>query len=477
MPKKKSSRTNDPDVKISDSNNDKPETEHGIQKNSSDKVTTDESPGSNNNDEEDFDKSTKSQTDLEGDLQTVDPEVSDWLDMKDVYEEEERKGVFTIFSTDRDSTPNNYYSYLSHKLRTQHQDLEYDFRTMLRGRLSSDNKIDSLHNELALRLVEMFRKAAILLNNNIRDHLSASHLFNSIERHIIRFAVGFDAIERMRRHLTDIANNELQKEKNRQNEELIKNVKEIKEELEKIESNHRIGENIDIPKDIYSRFNSILFSTHQLILEKQINNGLRLKMYQIVRNWTFFFLIFFLAVTPLVIFNPSIAPIVPEPVASASSSENTGSIVGGDVESGDGSDVGSSSGIKLLPIFDNLKQDFWRNYVLAISIIVIGMIGGIVSGLTNLKSSQPTLLNYQIAWLEFQLRPLIGGTFALTLIMILSWDILPGINVDEVGTYLLVAFLAGFSERYFTTFLESKGDINLDHGKQADNEVGGGNVA
>jgi hypothetical protein len=60
--------------------------------------------------------------------------------------------------------------------------------------------------------------------------------------------------------------------------------------------------------------------------------------------------------------------------------------------------------------------------------------------------------------LKLALKPLVGGVAALTLYLLLSWQILTGVQVTSGGTFLLVGFLAGFSERYFLRLLSAAED-------------------
>jgi hypothetical protein len=52
----------------------------------------------------------------------------------------------------------------------------------------------------------------------------------------------------------------------------------------------------------------------------------------------------------------------------------------------------------------------------------------------------------------------IGGLVALILYVLLSWQVLPGIIIETAGSYFIVAFLSGFSERYFLRLLDIKAD-------------------
>jgi len=92
------------------------------------------------------------------------------------------------------------------------------------------------------------------------------------------------------------------------------------------------------------------------------------------------------------------------------------------------------------------------------ALAVVGALGGFLSGLLQARSSQVTLTEFQENMLKLQLRPIVGALVALILSVLLSWQILPGINAENAGSYVLFAFLSGFSERYFLRLLELKAD-------------------
>ncbi|OJJ16815.1 hypothetical protein BKI52_33465 [marine bacterium AO1-C] len=59
------------------------------------------------------------------------------------------------------------------------------------------------------------------------------------------------------------------------------------------------------------------------------------------------------------------------------------------------------------------------------------------------------------------------------LFIFLSWQVLPGITVQSFGSYLLIAFLSGFSERYFLNLLQidpQKGETKAKQIKQVEEE-------
>jgi hypothetical protein len=93
----------------------------------------------------------------------------------------------------------------------------------------------------------------------------------------------------------------------------------------------------------------------------------------------------------------------------------------------------------------------WMN---ALAMMALGAVGGFLSGLLQVRSTRITLTEYLESMLRLQLRPLVGALVALILYTMLSWQILPGINIANAGSYFLIAFLSGFSERYFLKLLK-----------------------
>jgi hypothetical protein len=106
----------------------------------------------------------------------------------------------------------------------------------------------------------------------------------------------------------------------------------------------------------------------------------------------------------------------------------------------------------------------WLTQVVsALAVAAIGAVGGIFSGLISTRDSSTTLDEYRTSMLRLALKPLVGAVASLTLYLLLSWQILTGVKVTNGGTFLLVGFLAGFSERYFLKLLRASPD---DRGKQ-----------
>jgi hypothetical protein len=98
------------------------------------------------------------------------------------------------------------------------------------------------------------------------------------------------------------------------------------------------------------------------------------------------------------------------------------------------------------------------------AMLLMGAVGGFLSGLLHARSTQVTLAEYLENMLKLQLRPLVGALVALILYVLLSWQVLPGISIESAGSYFIIAFLSGFSERYFLRLL----DIETGSGESGD---------
>jgi hypothetical protein len=108
----------------------------------------------------------------------------------------------------------------------------------------------------------------------------------------------------------------------------------------------------------------------------------------------------------------------------------------------------SSTLINLIPNFKVLA-----GWLLVITLAIFGGIGGFISGLLQIKNSKINLLKYKESLLKFQLKPLVGAITAALISVLLSWEILPDIKIASIGSFVFIAFLAGFSERYFLNLL------------------------
>jgi hypothetical protein len=170
------------------------------------------------------------------------------------------------------------------------------------------------------------------------------------------------------------------------------------------------------------QFRSVLDETtgifNAAVVEDLIASGLQINRLRAFRNWGLLALFIFLLVAPL-----------------ATNTENV-------------SDWPSR-------VFDN-QLPLIESWINALAMMIVGGMGGFLSGLLQARSTRVTLAEYLESMLRLQLRPLVGALVAVVLYTILSWQLLAGIEIRNAGSYFLIAFLSGFSERYFLRLLKTE---------------------
>jgi hypothetical protein len=82
-------------------------------------------------------------------------------------------------------------------------------------------------------------------------------------------------------------------------------------------------------------------------------------------------------------------------------------------------------------------------------IAIVGSMGALLSAFLQLRDKPVMYRDYQVRGIEVQARAAVGAMIAVLSYFLLSFDVMPGMSATSPGTYLLVAFVAGFSERFF----------------------------
>jgi hypothetical protein len=113
-----------------------------------------------------------------------------------------------------------------------------------------------------------------------------------------------------------------------------------------------------------------------------------------------------------------------------------------------------ANGQLIWPLVDLFSADRFNLFLGALGLSIVGAVGGIVSGMFSVRDSVTNLLDYRTSVKRMALKPLFGGVAALTLYFFLSANLISGVAVTSAGTYVVAAFLAGFSERYFLRFVD-----------------------
>jgi len=107
------------------------------------------------------------------------------------------------------------------------------------------------------------------------------------------------------------------------------------------------------------------------------------------------------------------------------------------------------------------------------AVAVLGAAGGLFSGLLATQGARTSLLGYRTSVLRLILKPLVGALMACIVYIALSWQVVPGVTVTNGGTFLVLGFVTGFSERYILRILNvpAASDAEGGHkGEPADGE-------
>ena len=89
----------------------------------------------------------------------------------------------------------------------------------------------------------------------------------------------------------------------------------------------------------------------------------------------------------------------------------------------------------------------------AAGIAAVGAMGALLSGFLQMRDKPVMYPDYQVRDIEVAARAAVGAMIAVLSYFLLSFNVMPGMSATSPGTYLLVAFIAGFSERLFLGLL------------------------
>jgi hypothetical protein len=391
-------------------------------------------------------------------------------------DKEHREGISVFFSPDDSHL--HYEDYFATQLRARYMELETDFRTIyseyIVGKLDDEDKEELPYilstSEYVVNLLKSAKGILEIGRLEKKSLLSATNLLDLAEKYSIWIippelaGTKIPALESrlidvkpnnlenhqsnldtLKRELIDLRNNKEKLQRYRKNKayaELI--IAQQEKEIENKKKDPSMVENPDMDKNLdvgrvtleaiitdikdlsrsmdkikyayRSTFAAIIWACNQKLLADIIEIGLQIERLSALRLWgSIFFFIFFI-ISPI-FFN--------------------------------------------FTIFENLGLDPSKltNYpslfpwIVSLGIAIIGGAGGFLSGLLQVRSSRTTLASYEESIILLQLRPIFGAFAALILTMLLSWGALEGVLSKNVGSFVLVAFLSGFSERYFLNLL------------------------
>jgi hypothetical protein len=111
--------------------------------------------------------------------------------------------------------------------------------------------------------------------------------------------------------------------------------------------------------------------------------------------------------------------------------------------------------IKKIKSIETPVESGIERWIVLLSIAILGAAGGFFSGLFQVRGERVALGSYEESMLKFQLKPVVGACLAMLVFMLLGWEVL-GVTFENVGSFFFLAFLTGFSERYFFSLLQLK---------------------
>ena len=116
----------------------------------------------------------------------------------------------------------------------------------------------------------------------------------------------------------------------------------------------------------------------------------------------------------------------------------------------------SAGGDVIWPVFDFGFGNSVDLLAGSLGLSIVGAVGGIISGMLAVRDSRATLLEYRTSMKKLALKPVVGAVAALVLYLFLSANVVSGVTITSAGIYIVAAFLAGFSERYFLRVLNAE---------------------
>lgn len=346
-----------------------------------------------------------------------------------------------------------FEDYLTHQLRSRYIVLESEFRIQLDAKITSG--VDTVTAERVFGLLQTAREELEKPKPNPR---TVSSTLDLISRYMVWIYGPADLPGQV-----DLIMARLESYEGAAKARFVERLNESSPKLEEDEISEAIYQEI---RTVLDQANGFL---NEQTTQEQMSDGLQLERLGRLFRWGLMLLVIFLLGFPFVANTiafqnwPSSQYITGQP-------ETSSPVVGALEPGSDVPDAQPSPVVTpavLYPQDGITPQDagpFCALIIVWISAFAIAMVGGaggFLSGLLQARSTRVKTPQFLESMLNLQLKPLVGALASLVLCAFLSWQVLPVIQVENVGSYVLAAFLSGFSERYFLRLLK------------ADNAVGG----
>lgn len=310
------------------------------------------------------------------------------------------------------SSQKDYDSLYKYELRSRYYELESDFRTAYNN-FAPKFEMDFT---TAGRVVNFLQTARVALEKEQVNVLSVANLLDLIDRYMIWLLPDYIVVQRA---LTKAGH-------------LKSNYPHLAERLAGLCNDEELRGSAKITA-IKSAYDEIVGDVNDHSIQSFISAGLQLERLSILKRWGIISLIIIIFSFPFLLNfeGTKLETFITE-----------GAVLG----------------------FINSISPLFLNLLIILCLTLIGGIGGFISGLLQVRNTRVNLVMFKESLLKFQLKPIVGGITSALVVLFLSWQILPGITIQSFGSFILLAFLTGFSERYFLGLLkiDPKGEDNIE---------------
>lgn len=301
-----------------------------------------------------------------------------------------------IRSNDNKLLDKNFDDYLQNTFRWRYQRLEGDFRTLL----NNFHKTVYVDNVIASKIIGFLETSREVLERDKSDPMVVGNLLDMTDQYMVWLYPPHVALTQA---------NALS--------------------MELTARNHNLGgflqNEIDRPDRTLGSLRAALDRVKDTINQEnqavQVNNALQIERLTMLIRWGTIIAIIMLLVVPLLVKTDT--RIFSDTILS-----------------------------KFLPAF--------QPWISMLVIAVVGCVGAFLSGLMQIKRTKVTIGEFKESVVQFRLRPVIGAIFAMLIAALMSWNLIAGIEITNAGVFILIAFLCGFSERFFLNLLKIDEDGN-----------------
>jgi hypothetical protein len=308
----------------------------------------------------------------------------------------------TAEKANQDRNERSYAAYVNSQMRARYVELESDFRSITANFPPADTPT-------ALRIVDLLHCCRELLGQDQIHRMTALSTLDMIERYMVWMCP--DHVLEPRAALARARLEVLKPEGWQVYVNLLSR------------PTHSVRAVLD----------ESIAASNKHLLQQQISTSLNLQKLQNLFGWGLVFLVVLLVCAPWFV-----KPAATEAISAVA--------------------VSFLAALWRVPTQDPLMQIIaaWMN---SLAMAIVGGTAGFLSGLLQARVSHVTIADYQEEILALRMKPLIGSLVAVILYMLISWEIISGVSVQNAGSYLLIAFLSGFSERYFLRLLRLPEDV------------------